>query len=378
MADFELDDENEGFGEENEGLDEDNLVYQEVDIAPGFVYVITDEESFLLPKLRVKIGIVTGNRTVESRIAEHQTGNPRRIRLIFKHASRAPRIVEHYIHQRQVKNHLLLEWFELTIAEIQQLFSDITNIEADKVPDYIRLNELSKSVSEGILPRSSTMDDLVIEFRRVSDKLRTVQTRLFERRRDLILGAVGYAGIDGIMSITEVESKIQLRTFINNGYKNIDTGFMYRPVVSGSLKVMGVPKVTSYQVTNVARQQWMDHQNRENSFVPACAGLRTLNEQRIAEQKRANEIGVEQSFISNEIKLLLGSNSSYINDDIKWVRTNRQSFCKEAVVRDRPDIYSEYMKLPAAGKSAKIKFERYLPLEVIDIFHHQGIGLQAK
>jgi hypothetical protein len=372
MADFELDEENYGFGEDNEGLDDDNLVYQQVDTTPGFVYVITDEQSFQSPKLRVKIGIVTGSRTVESRISEHQTGNPRRIRLIFKHASKAPRIVEQYIHLTQVQNHLLLEWFELTISEIRQLFNDITTIEAGKVPDYIRLSELSKSVSEGELSHSSTMDDILREFRRVSDELKTVQTSIYESRRDLILGAVGYAGIDGILSITEVESKVQLRTFINKEYEDLDTAFMFRPVCSGSLKVVGVTKVTSYQFTNNARSQWMDHKKRANMLIPANADLSALNMNRLSSEKRANEIGAKFSVLSDQIKLLLGPHSSYKNDEVKWVRTNRQSFYKEAVINEKPEIYDAFMELPAIGTNARVKFERYLPLEVTDIFNFQG------
>jgi hypothetical protein len=372
MADFELDEENYGFGEDNEGIDDDNLVYQQVDTTPGFVYVITDEQSFQSPKLRVKIGIVTGSRSVESRISEHQTGNPRRIRLIFKHASKAPRIVEHYIHQTQVKNNLLLEWFELSIAEVQQLFNDITTIEADKVPDYLRLSELSNNVSEGELNHSSTIDNLVSEFRTVSDELKNVQIRLFENRRDLILGALGYAGIDGILSITEVESKAQLRTFINKEYKNLDTAFMYRSVCSGSLKVQGVTKVTSYQYTNNARSLWLRHPNRQYILAPAVAGSRKLNEQRVANEKHANEIGAKLSILSDQIKLLLGPYSSYKNDEVKWVRTDKQSFNKEAVINDQPEIYAAFMERLATGTSAKVKFERFLPLEVTDIFNFQG------
>ena len=96
---------------------------------PGSLYFIKEED--LLSKAissYVKIGLVRDDKETEKRIAEHQTGNPRKI---YNHKTLYSPFVEHLetqMHYRFAEKWITGEWFNFTDTELKNAIKEAQKI----------------------------------------------------------------------------------------------------------------------------------------------------------------------------------------------------------------------------------------------------------
>ncbi|MAG04563.1 MAG: hypothetical protein CL406_08155 [Acidimicrobiaceae bacterium] len=98
-------------------------------ITPGELYFVGEEDLIdgtLTPL--VKIGLVRENedRTSEERAREHQTGNPRHLRVLHVQPSPAVREIEKVLHAEFAPSRIGGEWFHLPGAELEMAIERAT------------------------------------------------------------------------------------------------------------------------------------------------------------------------------------------------------------------------------------------------------------
>lgn len=90
---------------------------------PGVLYFISEIEHDGTPSANVKIGIIRDNersRTVEERVSEHQTGNPRELRILFAERSDLVERVETELHAEFSTLRWGGEWFHLPDNSLEE------------------------------------------------------------------------------------------------------------------------------------------------------------------------------------------------------------------------------------------------------------------
>ena len=104
----------------------------------------------------MKIGIVQGNgkdeRDSESRLKDHQTGNPRDLVLLHVSKTPSPYWVESGLHQRFSPSRVRNEWYEINHEELdsaRELCERLAAETIDVAPIIERANALSGIVSNG-------------------------------------------------------------------------------------------------------------------------------------------------------------------------------------------------------------------------------------
>jgi hypothetical protein len=93
----------------------------------GQIYFIAEEPSITAPPLRVKIGLVReskSGRDSHDRLLDHQTGNPRKLKLLEVVETARVSHVENSIHQRYASQRGVGEWFEMSDSQLQAAIAE--------------------------------------------------------------------------------------------------------------------------------------------------------------------------------------------------------------------------------------------------------------
>jgi len=103
---------------------------------PGTLYFITERDPFCDAQAAyVKIGLVRDNdmgRSSDDRLLEHQTGNPRSLRIAASISTSAPiSALEASVHQRLAAHRVSGEWFRIGDSGIQQFLDAAEELKAE-------------------------------------------------------------------------------------------------------------------------------------------------------------------------------------------------------------------------------------------------------
>lgn len=101
----------------------------------GEIYFISEEPSMSAPPMRVKIGLVReskSGRDSQDRLLDHQTGNPRKLKLIEVVETARVSRVENSLHQRYAGQRGIGEWFELSDSELQAAIAECRDLAAQQ------------------------------------------------------------------------------------------------------------------------------------------------------------------------------------------------------------------------------------------------------
>jgi|TARA_B110000879_G_C11139422_1_gene499617 hypothetical protein len=177
-----------------------------ITFTPGSIYLLR-EKDYLTGEISryVKIGLVRDDKDTETRILEHQTGNPREI---FDHQSLRAPFVEHLetqLHYRFSDKWITGEWFDLNEEEIENVITEARIIisEQEAITETLeRSYELAKVIAtKG--EREPTNEETAIWNRLIEKKLEIdtlkVKQELIIDRIKKVMGNAG--GIKGIVKV---------------------------------------------------------------------------------------------------------------------------------------------------------------------------------
>lgn len=113
-------------------------------VDPGEVYVIGQYAiGTSNPTSLYKIGIVQNDRSTESRVDEHQTGNPNRLFIAAKIPSEASYMVEQQMHKTWNSVRVGQEWFNLSnAADLAKVTAEVHALEAQYGPQILQLRSI--------------------------------------------------------------------------------------------------------------------------------------------------------------------------------------------------------------------------------------------
>jgi hypothetical protein len=192
----------------------------------GEIYFIRENE-FLTGRLSpfVKIGLVRYSEKRDSfgRMAEHQTGNPRRLSLESSRVvkTEAVDMVEARLHQRYAKSRISGEWFEFsdeaTLEEAIHAAEAMSQEVAEIVPKFHIADELDRLESKG--KRSATKSDMLLVERLVRARSQRKECEALEKEVKEILTKAVSEGSD--ISIAAKNSVTNYSpTFLEEQFKN--------------------------------------------------------------------------------------------------------------------------------------------------------------
>lgn len=127
----------------------------------GEIYFIAEEPSVSAPPVRVKIGLVReskSGRDSQDRLLDHQTGNPRHLKLLEVVKTARVSRVENSLHQRYANRRGIGEWFELSDSELQAAITechDLAEQQSVHLPVIREADAMKHLTREGIVIAAS-------------------------------------------------------------------------------------------------------------------------------------------------------------------------------------------------------------------------------
>jgi hypothetical protein len=176
-------------------------------IRPGWIYCIRDEDYLDQSISRyVKLGLT--ERTVEERIQEHQTGNPRReFEAIDSKYLEMMHYAETYLHHAFAPDRIAGEWFDMDdarlAAEVGTLLDDLETEMQEHAPFVQRWYDLN-DVLDNTLSRPPAGDEpqWAAEFKDAYERM-TVAKAIVDTHKNNLLRELGTAEtIDRVMYIS--------------------------------------------------------------------------------------------------------------------------------------------------------------------------------
>jgi hypothetical protein len=187
-----------------------------IKLTPGNLYFIRDID-YLTGEISkyVKIGIVTKDRTTETRLKEHQTGNPRGIYPVDE-VVLVPFVerLETHIHYEFNERWISGEWFLLSDKEIETVVERAKEIQAQQIIDKPiienALLKLHKSVSNGKMKKATKeAKDLEAQILILKAELNILDAKIEISKNSFykLLGANG--SIDKVLNIKYTPSSLK-------------------------------------------------------------------------------------------------------------------------------------------------------------------------
>lgn len=306
-------------------------------LVPGWIYCIR-EEDYLDGSIGryVKLGLTT--RTVDVRIREHQTGNPRKEVSEYNHHMDLMNYTETFLHHYFAYDRIAGEWFDMDTAcvhtEVKPLLERLEIEQAAAKPNMDRWVELKELESNGtVRPPDATEQSLHDQYK-LADEALTLASALHTIHDHTIRAMIESA--DGIENVVTLIRKTYSDVCDTNALKAALTAHEIAQCqetttkISGNLNITGGRKLNDIDnalavllaQTKNAIGSKPTPANLSNSTKPLTqaikdehiAWLRTLREQKEAEWA-CLQLGAQ-------LVVILGEDEQ-IEDVIKWKRQNK-------------------------------------------------------
>ena len=303
----------------------------------------------------VKIGIVQGNgkdeRDSESRLKDHQTGNPRDLVLLHVSKTPSPYWVESGLHQRFSPARVRNEWYEIDPDELDRARELCERLAAETMevaPLVEQANELSGVVSNGnTIDRSD-------ESTRWFDSYSNAETRLkcCEQLTEAYINAFSSLPSDRKVLAEQSEiigqKQISRVTFDIERFKQECPDVYARYTVRIS-KISGkfTPAKSKLSLQEIAP----DLARFQDDFMNLCEEVRGGGDsfEDLAMKFRDLEVfegaaDWEKRISIANLKVICGVHDE-IDGQCKWKRTAKESetFDEKKLKLDEPDLYSRFM-----------------------------------
>ena len=328
-------------------------------LTPGTLYIDRDQDVLSGEwGPYVKIGIVRNDKEASIRNKEHQTGNPRRIHVIFSAESPMVEHLETYLHHIFASQRVLGEWFLLDDNAVQSEVIPIaeTLIEEQRTSlEAFTKKAGNKSIASSGISREPTDSELALHRKAIDAKhaLEILQARQDIIRSKLIQLAAGSGGISGVLDFqTKISrpslQKSKLRTDHPELYSEYETLVLGEP--KGSFSVKGTSSLKKLDEELYDEKKLMAHSaSTDNSDItsPEVERNSTITDLHDAYLKNLKEIA-SADWLYESLKAGLASNL-HIDDEIKgvvsWKRLPKEEakFDTDSFSKDHPDIYARYL-----------------------------------
>lgn len=306
----------------------------------------------------VKIGIVRNDKKASIRNKEHQTGNPRRIHVIFSAESPMVEHLETYLHHIFASRRVLGEWFLLDDNAVQTQVIPIAEAlikEQRTSLEAFTQKTANKSIASSGISWEPTDSELALHQKAIDAKhaLEILQARQDIIRSKLIQLAKGSGGISGVLDFqTKISKpslqKPKLKTDHPELYSKYET------------LVLGEPQ-GPFSVKGTSSLKTLDKELYDEKKLMVRAAITDISDITRPEVNRDSTITELHDAYLESLKgiasadwlyesLKAGLASILHNDDeikgvVSWKRLAKEEskFDADLFVKDHPDIYAKYL-----------------------------------
>jgi len=345
-------------------------------LVPGQLYFLR-EKDYLNSEISdyVKIGLVRNEKETETRMKEHQTGNPRQILEIESLESPMVENLETQMHHRFSEQWVTGEWFKMTDDEVKQAIAKAESIigEQQSVEDTI-----SESYDLGDVKSNGRIVDPTDDYREawqalvdLKYDLEVVRTRqkIVERQLRAAMGT--FAGIEGVVDFIEktIADSFDKKKFIE---EEPDIAAEYtseeEKPVSGSFLLKNVRKLKDDD-PNLKKELDANPENKPafsevqlGTELPITPDLTSLHANFLEFEDTIATLGWECDMAEAKLKCMLGVNET-IEGLCAWKRQSKttEKFDTTQFKEDHPDLYGQYIKPETSTYAVSVRPYRAYP-----------------
>ena len=328
-------------------------------LTPGTLYVDRDQDVLSGEWGQyVKIGIVRNDKEASIRNKEHQTGNPRRIHVIFSAESPMVEHLETYLHHIFASRRVLGEWFLLDDNAVQTQVIPIaeTLIEEQRTSlEAFIQKAANKSIASSGISREPNDSELALHQQAVDAKhaLEILQARQDIIKSKLIQLAAGSGGISGVLDFQAKISrpslqKSKLKTDHPEIYSEYETLVLGEPKGPFSVKGTSSLKKLNEDLYNekklMADSTAIDNSGITSPEIERNSTITDLHQAYLENLKAITSADWLYESLKAGLALIL-QNDDEIKGVVSWKRLAKQEskFDTDSFAKDHPDIYAKYL-----------------------------------
>jgi len=298
-----------------------------------------------------KVGITTD--TVAKRIRQLQTGNPYRIVALHTFEIEGAEIVEQSLHRVYAPNRRILEWFELSDAELAAVLQAAENLKDDIEALVVEVRDLDQQHSNDTMlnPTAEAIDlhlqAVTLEGQKTQNSLRIATMRSSLAR---ITGTT--RGIEGItqVSITNPSPGFSKRE-LKSADPDLYNDYLTIPEFKVSMKVLDKPTPGNYpNLVADKKQAAAAAPNVDPDDVTPDKESRTtdavqLHSEYINLVSQGGAIDRDLLLVKMKLKTLCGQ-ARGIDGIFEYVRADRMTFDEDSFEVDNPALYAQFTVQP--------------------------------
>lgn len=319
--------------------------------ASGFVYIIGELDHAGTPTDLYKIGIVRDsetNRTVEDRLADHQTGNPRELYVAHSEPSHLVERVETLIHGEFATSRVGGEWLHLPHEALSQLIRTLrTHVAAARVhaPFATHARQLASEVSDGATIEPTEIDlNHHFEQHKVRSQLSACATAMTHLTTELV-EAQHIQNPDRPWVL--IENRSGRPTFDKRAFESANPD-LYATYLRPQTKMSKTFRLTKASNTGLTID------DIDKPFAALCARStqmssgshdgEALHRQYLKVLSQHTILKWQNEQLDARIRVACGTNEA-INGLCTWRRhlVTENVLDLEALRRDQPDLYREFL-----------------------------------
>jgi hypothetical protein len=176
-------------------------------LVPGWIYCIRDEDYLDGSMGRfVKIGLTS--RTVDIRISEHQTGNPRKEISEYDIELELMNYAETYLHHYFSQDRIAGEWFDMdttrVMSEVEPILQTFKTEMAAEKPNFNQWSALTTTLSNGVIDSPTSSETALHQLYLIAHEnltLAEAQHKIHDNNLRALVGISG--GIEGVLKLNE-------------------------------------------------------------------------------------------------------------------------------------------------------------------------------
>jgi hypothetical protein len=316
----------------------------------GEIYFIAEEPSVSAPPVRVKIGLVReskSGRDSQDRLLDHQTGNPRKLKLLEVVETARVSRVENSLHQRYAGQRGIGEWFELSDLELQAAIAECRDLAAQQAVHLpvIRDADAMKGLVRGEVMIPATEDAREWHRRyQVADESASLLKQLIEKYRKKVESAY-VSGLD-VARYARVE------------VPRISFGGWLSKHHVAEYEACKQPKTSKpFEVSSAATEPALDNDDAELADEFAVKldewslgdGFESLHRLHLQLRRPLSVWSEEKDLSKAYLKVLCGRDRGII-DICKWTTKTSKNFSAEIAEEKYPLLFEEHSVLEIYGK----------------------------
>jgi len=315
----------------------------------GEIYFIAEEPSVSAPPVRVKIGLVReskSGRDSQDRLLDHQTGNPRKLKLLEVVETARVSRVENSLHQRYAGQRGIGEWFELTKSELNLVVAECRELAEQQsvhLPVIRKAESLKYALRNGVVIAASDESTEWHNRQQVAKASESVFSKLKSEYKKKIVSA-HEAGLDVSKYAAVSQARLPLSSWLLAHHKDAYEACK-RPSRSESFK----PKDTEFDVALDPSQMELAEEFRtrlaEWNLEVGFDELHRLH----LETRRPNSIWEEEKDLATAyLKVLCGYNQG-IEGICEWKSSVSRKFSAEIAEEKIPELVDAHEVIEVFG-----------------------------